>query len=112
MFALGVDYGTNSVRALIVRCADGAEMGSCLVDRPSGDQGVLLDPDDHQLARQNPGNYLFGLERSVAEALGMARKRSDFAVKLIVGVGVDSTVSSPGESLQVNGAVWRTIASR
>ena len=65
MFTLGIDYGTNSVRALVVRCSDGAELGSCVVDYPSGAQGVLLDPKDDHLARQHPGDYLFGLEESV-----------------------------------------------
>ena len=31
VFTLGIDYGTNSVRALVVRCADGAELGSYVV---------------------------------------------------------------------------------
>ena len=56
MFTLGVDYGTNSVRALVVRCSDGAEYGSRVVDYPSGAQGVLLDPKDGLLARQHPGD--------------------------------------------------------
>ena len=43
MFTLGLDYGTNSVRALIVRCSDGAEFGTCTVAYPSGREGVLLD---------------------------------------------------------------------
>ena len=42
-YTIGIDYGTNSVRALVVRCADGAELGSCVVDYPSGHQGVLLE---------------------------------------------------------------------
>ena len=77
MFTLGLDFGTNSVRALVVRCSDGAEYGSRVVDYPSGTQGVLLDPNDGHLARQYPGDYLFGLEESVkgalAEAGGQAR---------------------------------------
>jgi len=94
-FTLGIDYGTNSVRALVVRCADGAELGSCVVDYPSGRQGILLDPRDHHLARQHPGDYLFGLEKSVKGALAAARKQRGFSPSQVVGIGVDTTGSSP-----------------
>ena len=40
--SLGIDYGTNSVCALIVDCSNGAELGNSVVDYPSGHQGVLL----------------------------------------------------------------------
>jgi L-ribulokinase len=95
MFTLGIDYGTNSVRALVVRCTDGREFGSCVVPYPSGQQGILLDSRDHQLARQHPGDYLFGLVQSVRGALAQARRRRGFAAARIVGVGVDTTGSSP-----------------
>jgi L-ribulokinase len=52
MFTIGFDHGANSVRALVARCADGAEFGSAVVGCPSGDEGVLLDASDHHLARQ------------------------------------------------------------
>jgi L-ribulokinase len=94
-FTLGIDYGTNSVRALVVRCADGAELGTCVVDYPSGQQGILLDPRDHHLARQHPGDYLHGLEKSVKGALAAARKQRGFDAAKIVGLGVDTTGSSP-----------------
>jgi len=94
-YTLGLDYGTNSVRALIVRSADGAEFGSCVVDYPSGRQGILLDPRNHHLARQHPGDYLTGLERSVRGALAAARKRRGFDPADVVGIGVDTTGSSP-----------------
>ncbi len=42
MFTIGIDYGTNSVRALVVRCKDGAELGTGVVNYPSGAQGVLV----------------------------------------------------------------------
>ncbi len=95
MFTLGIDYGTNSVRALVVRCADGAELGSCVVNYPSGREGILLDPKDHHLARQHPGDYLFGLEKSVKGALAAAKKARRFDVARVIGLGVDTTGSSP-----------------
>ena len=95
MFTLGVDFGTNSVRALVVRCSDGAEFGSRVVDYPSGAQGVLLDPKDGLLARQHPGDYLYGLEESIRGALAEAGRKPDFDPSKVVGIGLDSTGSSP-----------------
>lgn len=95
MFTLGIDYGTNSVRALVVRCADGAELGSAVFSYPSGHQGVLLDSKDHNLARQYPGDYLAGLEKSVKAAIAAARKKRGFSPDRIIGIGVDTTGSSP-----------------
>ncbi len=95
MFTLGVDFGTNSVRTLVVRCSDGAEFGSRVVDYPSGAQGVLLDPKDGLLARQHPGDYLFGLEESITGALAEAGRKPDFDPSKVLGIGLDSTGSSP-----------------
>ncbi len=94
MFTLGIDYGTNSVRALVVRCKDGAELGTAIVNYPSGHQGVLLDPKDHNLARQNPADHLLGLEKSIKGALAQAKKTKGFDARLVVGLGVDTTGSS------------------
>ncbi|HEU5080634.1 MAG TPA: ribulokinase [Opitutaceae bacterium] len=95
MYTLGIDYGTNSVRCLVVRCSDGAELGTCVVDYPSGKQGVLLDSKDHHLARQHPGDYLYGLEKSVKGALAAAKKQKGFSADRVIGIGVDTTGSSP-----------------
>src|SRR6202012_5122378 len=95
MFPLGLDFGTNSVRARIVRCSDGAEYGSRVVDYPSGAQGVLLDPKDGLLARQRPADYLFGLAQSITGALAGAGRNPNFDPAKVVGIGVDSTGSSP-----------------
>jgi L-ribulokinase len=94
-FSLGIDYGTNSVRALIVDCATGAEFGVGVVDYPSGHQGILLDRADHNLARQNPADHLYGLENSVRIALAQAVQKPEFSPEAIVGIGVDTTGSSP-----------------
>jgi len=95
VFTLGLDYGTNSVRALIVRSADGAEIASSVVMYPSGHDGILLDPKDHHVARQHPGDYLLSLQKSVRGALAAAKKVRGFRPDAIVGIGVDSTGSSP-----------------
>ena len=52
------------MRALVVDCADGRELGTAVCEYPSGEQGVLVDPRDPHLARQNPADYVLGLERS------------------------------------------------
>jgi L-ribulokinase len=95
MFTIGIDYGTNSVRALVVRCADGREFGSCVLNYPSGHQGILLDPKDHNVARQHPGDYLVGLQKSVKGALAQAKKVKGFEIKKVIGLGIDTTGSSP-----------------
>jgi L-ribulokinase len=94
-YVLGVDYGTNSVRALVVRCADGEEIGTAVFDYSSGKNGVLLDSHDHNLARQNPADYLEGLEKSVRLALEQASQKPDFSADRIIGIGIDATGSSP-----------------
>ena len=93
-YTIGIDYGTNSVRALVVRTADGAELGTCVFDYPSGHQGILTSAD-HNLARQHPGDYLAGLDASVKGALAEAAADADFSPGKVVGIGVDTTGSSP-----------------
>jgi len=94
-FTLGIDYGTNSVRALVVDTRDGRELGTAVVNYPSGKEGILLDPRDHNLARQHPGDYLYGLDQSVRAALAQAAGDSSFSPDQVIGIGVDSTGSSP-----------------
>src|SRR6202022_5199564 len=77
-FTLGIDFGTNSVRAVVVDCSNGREIGSRVIDYPSGKRGVLLDPRDPNLARQNPGDYFYGLQRSVQGALAAASTGGGF----------------------------------
>lgn len=95
MYSIGVDFGSNSARALIVRCADGEEVGVSIVDYPSGNQGILYSAKEPYLARQNPADYIFALELSVRNALASARQDPDFSPEKLVGIGVDTTGSSP-----------------
>jgi L-ribulokinase len=94
-FTLGIDFGTNSVRAVVVDCSNGREIGSRVIDYPSGKRGVLLDPRDPNLARQHPGDYFDGLQRSVQGALAAASTVVGFSRNQVIGIGVDTTGSSP-----------------
>ena len=94
-FTIGIDYGTNSVRAVVVDCADGRVRGTGIFDYPSGDKGVLLHPRDPHLARQNPADYLEGLKHSVSAALADARSKGGFQPAEVIGIGVDTTGSTP-----------------
>lgn len=95
-YALGLDFGTNSARALIVRCADGFELASAVAPYPSGVEGILLDATDHHLARQHPGDYLVTTVQAVTEAIRLAPESDrNFSPSGVIGIGVDSTGSSP-----------------
>src|SRR3954469_119514 len=94
-FTIGIDYGTNSVRAVVVDTANGRTVGAKVFDYPSGDQGVLLDPKQPHLARQNPEDYIEGLRVAVAGALKEADADGSFARDRVIGIGVDTTGSTP-----------------
>lgn len=94
-YAIGLDYGTNSVRALLVDIATGAEVGTSVYEYPSGRNGILLDPKDPELARQQPLDYVAGLEASVRGALADAASVAEFSPSDVVGIGVDTTGSTP-----------------
>ena len=94
-FTIGIDFGTNSVRTVVVDATDGREVGTAVFDYPSGDQGILLDPRDPHLARQNPADYVAGLETSAKGALAEAEGREGFSRDAVIGIGVDTTGSTP-----------------
>ncbi|MBL9163270.1 MAG: ribulokinase [Planctomycetaceae bacterium] len=94
-FAIGVDYGTNSVRALVVDLADGTEIATEVYDYRHGDAGVLVDGADPNLARQSPADYIEGFHAAVAGAVAKATQAAGFDPKHVAGIGVDTTGSTP-----------------
>ena len=96
VFTLGLDFGTNSVRALLADVADGAELATAVHPYETGDEGIILDPADPNLARQNPADYITGIEAVIRSVLAEARKSDrSFDPGLIIGIGVDTTGSTP-----------------
>ncbi len=94
-YAIGVDFGTNSVRALVVDVSDGSEVAGHVYNYPSGEQGILLDAKDPNLARQNPADYIEGFVQSIRGAVKAAKKQTGFAPDRVVGIGIDATGSTP-----------------
>lgn len=93
-FALGIDYGTESGRVVVIRVRDGKLVASAVVPYPDGviDErlpgGPKLEPD---WALQNPLDYLYVLEKGVPKALKGAKVKAED----VVGMGTDFTASSP-----------------
>ncbi|MBU0472977.1 MAG: ribulokinase [Bacteroidetes bacterium] len=95
-YAIGLDYGTNSCRSLIVDISNGKELASHVFSYPSGEMGVIVDKSNPNLARQNPADYIKGIEVTITEALKKIKgKDANFNTDDIVGIGVDTTGSSP-----------------
>jgi L-ribulokinase len=95
-FSLGFDFGTNSVRALLVNVRNGQEVQTAIHNYETGKQGIILDPANPNLARQNPADYLKGITDAVKETLAKARRANKkFDANEIIGIGIDTTGSTP-----------------
>lgn len=94
-YAIGLDYGTNSCRSLIADLETGRELSSAVFPYPSGVQGIITDPSNPHVARQNPQDYLDGCEYIICEALaGAANTEPTFKPEEVVAIGVDTTGST------------------
>ncbi len=95
-YAIGLDFGTNSCRSLIVDVSNGNEIASHVFPYPSGDAGIIVDKKNPNLARQNPKDYIEGIETTITEAIKKAKQTdSKFNAEDVIGIGVDTTGSSP-----------------
>jgi len=90
-YTIGVDYGTDSVRALVVDTATGREMGTHVFEYPRWKKGLYCDPATNRF-RQHPLDYLEGLEVSIVGALEQCEPG---VAENVVGISVDTTGSTP-----------------
>ena len=94
-YAIGLDYGTNSCRSLIINLESGEELASSVFPYPSGEQGILTDPADPHVARQNPQDYLDGCVEIIRNALTQALIIDpEFNTYDVIGIGIDTTGST------------------
>lgn len=94
-YAIGLDYGTNSVRAVLADVQSGEEIASSVFPYPHGKAGILLDERDPDVARQHPQDYLDGAEAVIKGVLAEAAARPGFSPSQVIGLGVDTTGSTP-----------------
>ncbi|NQU87623.1 MAG: ribulokinase [Mariniphaga sp.] len=90
-YTIGLDYGTDSVRSLIVNTETGEEIASAVFNYPRWEKGMYCDASQNQF-RQHPKDYLEGLEYTIIEALKQSPKG---VAENIVGISVDTTGSTP-----------------
>ncbi|MBT3384433.1 MAG: ribulokinase [Prolixibacteraceae bacterium] len=90
-YTIGLDYGTDSVRSLIVNVENGEEVSSVVYNYPRWQKGMYCDAPKNQF-RQHPKDYLEGLEYTIIEALKQAPKG---VAENVVGISVDTTGSTP-----------------
>ncbi|MFA6290985.1 MAG: ribulokinase, partial [Victivallales bacterium] len=90
-YVIGLDYGTDSVRCLIVDAADGKEIASSVHNYRRWQEGKFCVPVENQF-RQHPLDYIEGLESTVKAAL---KKAGANVAKNIRGISVDTTGSTP-----------------
>ena len=90
-YVIGVDYGTDSVRALLVNAHSGETLGTHVHEYVRWKQGLYCDPTNSQF-RQHPLDYLEGLESSIKGALATV---SDEVRQEVVGISIDTTGSTP-----------------
>jgi len=90
-YVIGLDYGTDSVRTVIINASNGDEVSSSVFNYPRWTRGLYCDPSKNQF-RQHPLDYLEGLEVTIKECL--AKVTSDI-IRNIKGISVDTTGSTP-----------------
>ncbi|MEO5944094.1 MAG: ribulokinase [Ferruginibacter sp.] len=90
-YVIGVDFGTDSVRSIIVNAANGDEVASSVFYYPRWKQGLYCNPGTNQF-RQHPLDYLEGLEKTIT---GCLAKAGAGIAENIKAISVDTTGSSP-----------------
>jgi L-ribulokinase len=90
-FVIGVDFGTDSVRSVLVNAHDGKELASSIFYYPRWKKGLYCEPSINQF-RQHPLDYVEGLESTIAACLLKAGKEIASQVKAI---SIDTTGSTP-----------------
>lgn len=91
-YVIGIDYGSDSVRSVIVDALNGTEISSSVFYYPRWQKGQYCEPAKNQF-RQHPLDYVEGLEHTIKDCIKKAG--GEKIAKLIKGIAVDTTGSTP-----------------
>jgi L-ribulokinase len=95
-YTIGLDFGTNSCRSLLVDVDSGRELAIQVFPYPSGNDGVIIAASEPNLARQNPADYILGIEATIKGAIQRGKDADpEFSPSDVIGIGIDTTGSSP-----------------
>lgn len=90
-YVLGVDYGTDSVRTIIVDATNGNELAAAIYYYPRWKQQLFCNASENQF-RQHPLDYVEGLEQTIKECI---QKVGSTIAAQVKAISVDTTGSSP-----------------
>ncbi|SDG23442.1 ribulokinase [Epilithonimonas hungarica] len=89
-YVIGLDYGTDSVRAVLIDTENGAELATSVSYYQRWKEGKFCQPEQNQF-RQHPLDHIEGLEKTISDVV----KESGVAPESIVSICIDTTGSSP-----------------
>ena len=92
IYVIGVDYGSDSVRSVLVNAENGQEIASSVFNYPRWQKGLFCDPATNQF-RQHPLDYTEGLEYTIKACLEKAGGQA--AADAVKAIAVDTTGSTP-----------------
>ncbi len=90
-YVIGLDYGTDSVRALLVDASSGKEMASSVHFYTRWKEGKYCDAQQSRF-RQHPLDYIEGMENTIKNVLSGISKE---IIDNIKGISIDTTGSTP-----------------
>lgn len=91
-YVIGVDYGSDSVRSVLVDAINGDEISSSVFYYPRWKKGDFCDASSSQF-RQHPLDYIEGLESTIKDCLSKAGGAT--IAKDVKAISVDTTGSTP-----------------
>jgi len=90
VLVFGIDYGTDSVRSVLIDATNGQELISAVFEYPRWKKGLYCDPGANRF-RQHPLDYLEGLEQTIREAM----HKTGAHPEEVAGMTIDTTGSTP-----------------
>ncbi|MBD0779589.1 ribulokinase [Maribacter sp. ANRC-HE7] len=90
-YSLGLDFGSDSVRALLVNTSTGEEIATAVHYYIRWKEGKYCRPSKNQF-RQHPSDYIAGVESTIRDIISQVGPK---ITKNIIGIGVDTTGSTP-----------------
>ena len=89
-YVIGIDFGTDSVRVLVVNAETGREEADAAANYPRWAEGRYCDPANNRF-RQHPLDYVESLQTAVRGAL---KKLAPEKRRKVIGIGIDTTGST------------------